>query len=349
MKNRICILAAIAALSASASQMATEHYVDTAVSAAETRLNETNAATRAIVAAWEAYIGGTNVIIAITNYISGSYPLDDGKYKVYELRDGAYRLLYDSHTDITNHLAEFKAKDLEPALGELSDSVEAALADVPDKAWGRYTSAGEENEMTNAVWFSHPETVFGGGTEWKRVAVGEGSVCFLATSGNQVYTAGEEGKFYFSDWGYTNKFGFATTASFTIGIDPDSIQVDSSQIVAVGFDVTMTGVPVIWYTPAIEGTPVWEQLNNPDGSPVAGASHVVSFDTQTTPGWIYAFVNCANSPRGFFRAAVEQEGGASFFSTMPIDPQGGILCTNGIDKVGIDWNNGQPRLVPWRN
>ena len=323
------------------------NYTDTAVRAAETRLNETNAATRAIVYSWEAYIGGSNVVHSITNYISGDYPLDDGKYKIYELRDGTYRELYNSHTDITNHIHAFKMDEIDPALTRMENTVNDALDGKADKDWGKYTSAGERNEMTNTVWITHPETVFGGGTEWRRVAVGEGSVAFLVNSKQQIHTAGEEGKFYFSDWGYTNKFGFATTASYTIGIDPDSIHVEGATgIVSVGFDVTMDGMPVIWYCNDLS-LGAWEQLNLTDGSPTAGASHVVAFDTTSTPGWIYAFINCTNDPQGFFRATVEHAGGASFFTSMPADFQGGIMCTDSVHKVSIDWNGGAPRLVPF--
>lgn len=347
MKNRICILAAIAALSASASQMATEHYVDTAVSAAETRLNETNAATRAIVMTWEGFIGGSNVVFSITNYLSGTYPIDSGKLKFLELRDGAYRELYDSHTDITNHLHAFKSAEIDTALTNMSDAVDAALAEKADRAWGKYTSAGEENELTNAVWITHPETVFGGGTEWRRVAVGEGAVAFLCSSGIEMHTQGEEGRFYFADWGLTNKFGFATTASYTVGVDPDSIHVeDSTSIVGVGFEITMDGYPVIWYASEISTNMTWEALNDPSGAAASGASHVVAFDT-TTPGWIFAFINCQDEPKGFFRATAETSGSSSFFSTMPADLQGGIMCTDGVHRVAIDWNGGTPRLMPF--
>ena len=321
--------------------------VSTAATSATNYTDQVNKATRAIVYSWEAYIGGSNVVHSITNYISGDYPLDDGKYKIYELRDGTYRELYNSHTDITNHFHALKASEIDPALTRMENTVNDALDGKADKEWGKYTSAGERNEMTNTVWITHPETVFGGGTEWRRVAVGEGSVAFLVNSKQQIHTAGEEGKFYFSDWGYTNKFGFATTASYTIGIDPDSIHVEGATgIVSVGFDVTMDGMPVIWYCNDLTHG-AWEQLNTTDGSPTAGASHVVSFDSTSTPGWIYAFINCANDPQGFFRATVEHAGGASFFTSMPADFQGGIMCTDSVHKVSIDWNGGAPRLVPF--
>lgn len=326
---------------------ANTNYTRSAAVASTNYTDQVNNATRAIVYSWEAYIGGSNVVHSITNYISGDYPLDDGKYKIYELRDGAYRELYNSHTDITNHFHALKESEIDPALTRMENTVNDALDGKADKEWGKYTSAGERNEMTNTVWITHPETVFGGGTEWRRVAVGEGSVAFLVNSKQQIHTAGEEGKFYFSDWGYTNKFGFATTASYTIGIDPDSIHVEGATgIVSVGFDVTMDGMPVIWYCNDLAHG-AWEQLNTTDGSPTAGASHVVSFDSTSTPGWIYAFINCANDPQGFFRATVEHAGGASFFSSMPADLQGGIMCTDSVHKVSIDWNGGAPRLIPF--
>jgi hypothetical protein len=343
MKHKLIALLALISTSVFAddsSRLATEKFVTQKVDEA-----------RAIVALWEAYIGGSNVVFAVTNYISGSYPLTEGKFKLKEFRDGKYRTLYDSHIDITNHLGNFQATVINPALTNLANSVAMALEDKADKAWGKYTSAGEVNEMTNAVWMTHQETVFGGGSEWKRVSVGEGSIAVLTTSGMVTHSEGTEGKFFFSDFGYTNKFGFATTSSYTIGAFTDGIEVDNANgIVALRYDITMNGTPCIWYAPTLEknadGMIEWEMLNNSDGTPVEGASHTVSFDT-SQPEKVFAFLNVKGEKMGFFRATIEQAGSAKFFSSMPADFEGGILCTDGQNKVKIDWNNGNPRLIPF--
>lgn len=322
---------------------AATNYTDEAVTTAESRIAATNAETRAIVASWESFLDGSNVVFNITNYLSGAYYADAPKFRILELKDDTYTEIYSARTEITNNIAAFDAAIVRPREQTMANAINSRAP----LAWGAVTSAGTVNEETNSVWITHPNTVFAGGLEFRRIACGIGSVCVLCDSGAGVYTAGEEGVFRFSDFGGTNSFGFATTASYMIGAAADSISVSGRGTVEISFAVTMTGRPVLWYSPTIPGGGVWEQLNNPDGSAVHGASHAVSWETSPEPGYETCYINCAGEASGFFRATIEVPGSASFFSTMPADLQGGILCTDGIHKVSIDWNGGSPRLVPF--
>ncbi len=288
----------------------------------------------AVVQTWESFLDGSNVVFSITNYLSGAYSTETAKLRILELRDGKYVEVYNSRDEIMKHLNETKA--------EIETAVNTAVESKADKAWGKYTSAGGE-APENTVYMTAPNTVFAGGMEYQRVAVGEGSVCVLTTKGANVWTQGDEGVFKFQDDGGENYFGFAKTDSYTIGCDTDGISV-SSNIVTLKYNVTMSGVPIIWYTPSLVAPIVWEQLNLPDGSAVEGASKVVSWEANPDAGTEVCYINCAEA-QGFFKATIEVAGSAKFMTNMPADLSGGILCTDGAHKVKVDYNNGSPKFV----
>lgn len=295
--------------------------------------------TKAIVQTWESFLDGSNVVFSITNYISGSYNLDAAKLRIMELRDGQYREVYNSRDEINLHIDDFKSNELVQIIQDVDNRINSKA----DKAWGRYTSTGGV-APSNTIYMTEPSAVFAGGMEYERVAVGEGAIAVLTTKGAPVYTQGDEGTFKFQDDGGTNYFGFAKTDSYTIGCNTDGISVQS-QIVTLTYDVTMSGVPCVWYCPSLDVQPlVWEQLNTPDGEPIAGASHTVQWEQNPPVGKEICYLNCPE-PKGFFKATIEVAGDSKFMTNMPADLGGGILCTDGIHKVKVDWNNGNPRLV----
>ena len=164
---------------------------------------EANTQTRTIVTTWENFLDGSNVVFSITNYLSGSYNLDAAKLKILELRDGAYQEVYNSRDEILLHIENFRTNDFRVATNQVIGAVNAAIGNKADKDWGKYTSAGGE-APENTVYMTAPNTVFAGGLEYERVAVGEGAVCVLTTRGAPVWTQGDEGTFKFQDDGGTN-------------------------------------------------------------------------------------------------------------------------------------------------
>ena len=305
----------------------------TAKEQAETNKEDISTVTE-VVQTWESFLDGSNVVFSITNYISGAYSNDTAKLRILELRDGEYVEVYNSRTEIINHI--------ETAKTDIAAAMDEAIDGKADKAWGKYTSAGGE-APSNTVYMTAPNTVFAGGMEYQRVAVGEGSVCVLVTKGAPVWTQGDEGVFKFQDDGGTNYFGFAKTDSYTVGADTDGISV-SDNIVTLTYNVTMSGVPVIWYTPSLTAPITWEQLNLPDGTAVEGASKAVSWEASPDAGTEICYINCSEA-QGFFKATIEVAGSAKFITNMPADLSGGILCTDGAHKVKVDYNNGSPKLV----
>ncbi len=285
-----------------------------------------NAQTRQIVVTWENFLDGSNVVFSITNYISGTYSLDSAKLTIKELRDGSYREVYNSRDEILLHIDNFKTNDFRVATNQVMVAVNAAIGNKADRDWGKYTSAGGE-APSNTVYMTAPNTVFAGGLEYERVAVGEGTVCVLTTRGAPVWTQGDEGTFKFQDDGGTNYFGFAKTDSYTIGANTDGITVQGG-MVTMNYNITMSGRPCVWYKADLTSNTPWEQLNLPDGSPVAGASHAVTWEQNPPAETQVCYINVGNQPQGFFRATVEVAGEAKFMTNMPADLSGGIICPN---------------------
>jgi hypothetical protein len=174
--------------------------------------------------------------------------------------------------------------------------------------------------------------------EYERVSVSLGTICVLKNAGAPVYTQGDEGTFKFQDDGGTNYFGFAKTDSYTIGCNTDDISVDND-IVTLTYNVTMSGVPCIWYTPDLISQQ-WVQLNLPDGSAAEGAPVVASWETNPEPGQEICYINAGNLGKGFFKATIEVAGSAKFMTNMPADFSGGIFCTDGRTVVRPVNNNG---------
>ena len=286
------------------------NYTDTAVSNVV-----------AIVETWENFLDGSNVIFSVTNYISGTYNIDDAKLKIRELKNGGYEEVYNSRSEIVAHLDDFKT-----ATNRIMGAVNDAMTSKADKAWGTLTSAGGI-APSNTVYMTAPNTVFAGGLEYERVAVGEGAICVLTTKGAPVWTQGDEGTFKFQDDGGTNFFGFAKSDSYVIGANTDGISVNN-QLVTLTYNITMSGLPCIWYKADLTDGLPWEQLNYPDGSAVNGASHVVSWEQSPPAGRELCYINVGSAPAGFFKATIEVAGEVKFMTNMRADLQGGIVCTN---------------------
>ena len=303
--------------------------VDSAIHA----VREDNEQTRQIVTTWENFLDGSNVVFSITNYLSGTYSLDAAKMTIKELREGEYREVYNSRDEIILHINDFSNRYVKVAIDAIVDEVASRLASKADRDWGKYTSAGGV-APENTVYMTAPNTVFAGGLEYERVAVGEGTICVLTTHGAPVWTQGDEGTFKFQDDGGTNYFGFAKTDSYTIGANTDGITV-SSGMVTLNYNITMSGRPCVWYKADLTSNTPWEKLNLPDGSPVAGASHAVTWEQNPPAETQVCYINVGNQPQGFFRATVEVAGEAKFMTNMPADLSGGIICTNTETGVNV--------------
>jgi len=279
--------------------------------------------TATIVDSWEGYWGATNVELQVTNFYgntSGALP----RLRIREFRDGHW-------TNVWDEIDKFIACKAE-ILHEVAQSNATLLAEADrkyaPKVWGAYTDRGTTNVIPNSVYMSSPETYFGGGTEFQRVAVGSGAVSVLVDRGALAKTTGEPGTFRFQDAGGTNYFGFVKSDSYTIGCRTDGISVGAGNAITLRYDVIMAGedVPVVYWKQRLESATPWAQLNNPDGTAADGAPYAVTW--LQDGGSYYATVNCGGSPSGFFVAETSVAGDVVWETNMKARLGGGIECTN---------------------
>ena len=284
--------------------------------------------TAAIVDSWESYWGATNVELRVTNYYgntTGALP----RLQIREFRDGHW-------TNVWDEIDKFIACKAE-ILHEVAQSNATLLAEADrkyaPKAWGSHTDKGTTNVIPNSVYMTSPETYFGGGTEFQRVAVGSGAVSVLVDRGALAKTTGEPGTFRFQDAGGTNYFGFVKSDSYTIGCRTDDISVGAGNAVTLRYDVIMAGedVPVVYWKQQLESATPWAQLNNPDGTAADGAPYAVTW--LQDGGSYYATVNCGGSPGGFFVAETSVAGDVVWETNMKARLGGGIECTNTATHV----------------
>ena len=298
------------------------------ITAAITPVSNKVETTSAIVDSWEGYWGATNVELRVTNYYgntTGALP----RLQIREHRDGHW-------TNVWDEIDKFIACKAE-ILHEVAQSNATLLAEADrkyaPKAWGSHTDKGTTNVIPNSVYMTSPETYFGGGTEFQRVAVGSGAVSVLVDRGALAKTTGEPGTFRFQDAGGTNYFGFVKSDSYTIGCRTDGISVGAGNAITLRYDVIMSGedVPVVYWKQQLESATPWAQLNNPDGTAADGAPYAV---TWLQDGGSYsATVNCGGSPSGFFVAETSVAGDVVWETNMKARLGGGIECTNTATHV----------------
>lgn len=307
---------------------ATKRYADGAASSAVTPVSNKVETTAAIVDSWESYWGATNVELQVTNYYgntTGALP----RLRIREFRDGHW-------TNVWDEIDKFIACKAE-ILHEVAQSNATLLAEADrkyaPKAWGSHTDKGTTNVIPNSVYMTSPETYFGGGTEFQRVAVGSGAVSVLVDRGALAKTTGEPGTFRFQDAGGTNYFGFVKSDSYTIGCRTDGISVGAGNAITLRYDVIMSGedVPVVYWKSKLEDPTPWAQLNNPDGTAADGAPYSVTW--LQDGGSYYATVNCGGSPSGFFVAETSVAGDVVWETNMKARLGGGIECTNTATHV----------------
>lgn len=290
-------------------------------------------AVESVVSSWEGYWGGSNVIFEVTNYFgntSGEAP----RLRVKEFRDGSWRTVWDENDKFTICETNLMSNVVGFVSSEVADMREYAETNFAPIAWGTVTDKGSPNPVNNTTYMTSPETYFGGGTEFQRVAVGSGAVCVLVDRGALAKTAGEPGTFRFQDDGGTNYFGFVKSDSYTIGCRTDGITV-SGTLVTLRYDVIMAGtdVPIVYWRLSLQSGS-WVQLNNSDGTATPDAPYTVTW--YQSGGSYYAAINCGMNPSGFFKAETEIAGEVVFETNMKLRIGGGIECSNTVNNtVGV--------------
>lgn len=296
-----------------------------------------SATTREVVTTLVGQVNGSNVVIVVTNYLSGAYILDAAKLQIRELRDGQYRMMYNSRDEILLHLGAFETNKLNAAKAELRAEIAAVLAEMQHDAWGRRTSTGNP-APSNTIYTTEPSFVFGGGLEYERIAVGAGAVGILMDKGAPSYTAGDSGTFLFKDATGENYFGYSMTSGYAIGVPTDGIQV-TGQRVTLTYNI-VGSCPIVMWCPAlfpgcakdITGAG-WYQLNDENGNPIEGAPFECAVDMESTPEVATVYIDTGANPTGFFSAWTSVPGKSSFKTNMPMDLDaangGGVVSSDG--------------------
>lgn len=300
-----------------------------------------SSATREVVTTLVGQVNGSNVVIVVTNYLSGAYILDAAKLQIRELRDGQYRTVYNSRDEILLHLGAFETNKLNAAKAELRAEIAAVLAEMQHDAWGRRTSTGNP-APSNTIYTTEPSFVFGGGLEYERIAVGAGAIGILMDRGAPSYTTGDSGTFLFKDATGENYFGYSMTSGYAIGVPTDGIQV-TGQRVTLTYNI-VGSCPIVMWCPAlfpgcakdITGAG-WYQLNDEEGNPIEGAPFECAVDMESTPEVATVYIDTGANPTGFFSAWTSVPGKSSFKTNMPVDLDaangGGVLSSDGITVI----------------
>lgn len=323
-------------LSASDVGAATPGQVQAVDNKADSALAQSEA-TREVVTTLVGQVNGSNVVIVVTNYLSGAYILDAAKLQIRELRDGQYRTVYNSRDEILLHLGAFETNKLNAAKAELRAEIAAVLAEMQHDAWGRRTSTGNP-APSNTIYTTEPSFVFGGGLEYERIAVGAGAIGILMDKGAPSYTAGDSGTFLFKDATGENYFGYSMTSGYAIGVPTDGIQV-TEQRVTLTYNI-VGSCPIVMWCPAlfpgcakdITGAG-WYQLNDKEGNPIEGAPFECAVDMESTPEVATVYIDTGANPTGFFSAWTSVPGKSSFKTNMPMDLDaangGGVVSSDG--------------------
>ena len=274
---------------------------------------------------------GESVWFAVTNYMrtaEGVIP----SLQLWEVRDSATNLVYDSREEITNTVRVLTS--------ELRAELEAR---IPSKAWGNYQSDGTDNPEPGKVAIVNQPTVIltGGGTFNKYIEVGDSSVWVLQSSGPVSFGGNTNGNFFavLDDEGNAH-FRVAKTDSYDLPALISDILTRQSQNHILIYTATtnrlgnaVTEHPTISACSDLKES-VWHE--EVDGEIDALGISVSWTRDDTIPAWVATVTPDNYPPNLYFRCKVVQEGGVAVINTAPMRFEG-----------GVQFDNGTYRLVPY--
>ena len=271
---------------------------------------------------------GESVWFAVTNYmrtVEGVIP----SLQLWEVRDGATNLVYDSREEITNTVRALTT--------ELRTELESR---IPSKAWGNYQSDGTDNPQPGEVAIVNQPTVIltGGGTFNKYLEVGDSSVWVLTSSGLCSFGGDTNGNFFavLDDEGKAH-FKVSKTDSFDVGAICNGIFPRESQNSILCYFVSTNrqgqvyaSQPVLSASTNLQET-VWHE--EVDGEVNSLGLTVSWVRDDAISAWVATITPDAFPPALFLRAKVKQEGGVAVINTAPTRFDGGIQIGNGTYRL----------------
>ena len=299
---------------------ATHTEVQEVAGVAESAAQEANTALRIVL--------GESVWFAVTNYmrtVGGVIP----SLQLWEVRDNATNLVYDSREEITNTVRVLTS--------ELRAELEAR---IPSKAWGNYQSDGTDNPQPGEVAIVNQPTVLltGGGTFNKYVEVGNSSVWVLTSSGLCSFGGDTNGNFFAvrDDEGKAH-FRVAKTDSYDLpAFISDVLPLQSQNHILIYTATTnrhgnaVSEHPTLSVCSDLKDSLWYEEV---EGEIDALGISVSWARDDTIPAWVATVTPDTYPPHLFFSCKVKQEGGVAVINTAPTRFDGGIQIGNGTYRL----------------
>lgn len=271
---------------------------------------------------------GESVWFAVTNYmrtVEGVIP----SLQLWEVRDSATNLVYDSREEITNTVRVLTS--------ELRAELEAR---IPSKAWGNYQSDGTDNPEPGKVAIVNQPTVLltGGGTFNKYVEIGDSSIWVLTSSGPVSFGGGGTNGNYFAvldDEGNAH-FKVSKTDSFDVeAIFTDNPRTSGDALLLYICSTNRQGEAYIG-PPTLSActnlqAAVWH--DEADGEIDALGTSVAWARNDAIHAWVGTVTQDRWATAMFFRAKMKQEGGTAIINTAPVRFDGGIQIGNGTYRL----------------
>ena len=270
---------------------------------------------------------GESVWFAVTNYMrtaEGVIP----SLQLWEVRDGATNLVYDSREEITNTVRALTT--------ELRTELESR---IPSKAWGNYQSDGTDNPQPGEVAIINPPTIIltGGGTFNKYIEVGDSSVWVLQSSGPVSFGGNTNGNFFavHDDEGNTH-FKVAKTDSYDLPMFISDILPRQSQNHILIYTATTNrqgnavAQPILFAANDLKNSTWHEEV---EGEIDALGITVSWAKDETIPAWVATITPDVWYEKMYFRAKVTQEGGVAVINTAPVRFDGGVQIGNGTYRL----------------
>lgn len=271
---------------------------------------------------------GESVWFAVTNYmrtVEGVIP----SLQLWEVRDSATNLVYDSREEITNTVRVLTS--------ELRAELEAR---IPSKAWGNYQSDGTDNPQPGDVAIVNQPTVIltGGGTFNKYVEVGDSSVWVLQSSGPVSFGGNTNGNFFavLDDEGNAH-FRVAKTDSYDLPAFISDVLPRQSQNHILIYTATtnrhgnaVSEHPTLSVCSDLKDSLWYEEV---EGEIDALGISVSWARDDTIPAWVATATPDTYPPHLFFRCKFKQEGGVAVINTAPVRFDGGIQLGNGTYRL----------------
>ena len=290
---------------------------------------------------------GETAWFAVTNYMRTAEGVSPS-LQLWEVRDGATNLVYDSREEVTNTVRQAAAE----LRTDMTNRIEAVRKDIPSRAWGRYQSGGVDNPQPGEVAIVNEPTVIltGGGAFNRYLTVGDSSVWALKASGPVAFGGGTNGNFFavVDDEGKEH-FRVAKTDSYDLpAIFSDVLprRSDNSILLYVAYTNSLGNAvaapPVLSACDNLRES-VWHAEEN--GEVDALGLTVTWTKDETIPAWVARVTPDAWPPRLFFRAKVVQEGGVAVINTAPARFDGGIQIDGRVYRIVPYANAGKTYLV----